>query len=70
MGFSRKGSPERIETVDIKYDKAIETIVECPKCHKSLNSIKASNGLMKKGSMVVVGKIIVKCDSCGEIVNV
>ena len=59
--FSRKGSPELITNVNIKYDNTTEVAVKCPKCGKDL-SIKSSNGLMKKGSMIVIGKVIIKCE--------
>jgi len=69
MGFFRKGSPVAIEHVNMFYDKAKETAVECPYCHKALD-IKASNGLYKKANMVVIGKISMKCPHCKETIQI
>jgi hypothetical protein len=62
--FKRIGTTEHgvIEVIQ-DYDKKNETPVLCPSCHKEL-SIKASNGLKRQGSSIVVGGIITRCPHC------
>jgi len=61
--FKRKGSPEEIIEVDLQYDKSKETEVKCPYCNAGL-SIQSSNGILRQGSKMIIGRVIMKCPKC------
>ena len=61
MSFKRKGAPEKITNIDIKYDKSSEAAMICPNCGKALK-IQASNGIKRNGSLMVIGSIATTYD--------
>jgi len=69
MAFSRRGTSEPVIEVIDGYDKKNEQAILCPECKKPLN-LKSSSGIIRQGSKLIIGQIIIKCSSCGKQVRV